>query len=209
MNTHSEGLESVGKAEARKSEKRGRITEAAIAVFAERGFHAARVSDIARRAGVADGTIYLYFKNKEDLLLSIFEEQHFLVFQRHVSSLRHCAVVALFRLHSRKLSVHRSVHPVGVFADDVQESLVVVLLLRLVKMEKRLQKYNMARGKQGSLELDGGLSDVTTFNWEEGLTWEMGGGKTRHETDLSQWLGKRAGVGKRPPYGFPRDYKFS
>ncbi|MED5371848.1 MAG: TetR/AcrR family transcriptional regulator [Myxococcota bacterium] len=65
----------MGRAEARKSEKRGRITEAAIAVFAERGFHVARVSDIARRAGVADGTIYLYFKNKEDLLLSIFEEQ--------------------------------------------------------------------------------------------------------------------------------------
>lgn len=72
----------------------------------------------------------------------------------------------------------------------------------------RLQKYNMARGKQGSLELDGGLSDVTTFNWDEGLSWEMGGGKTRHETDLGQWLGKRAGVGKRPPYGFPRNYKF-
>jgi len=72
----------------------------------------------------------------------------------------------------------------------------------------RLQKYNMARGRQGSLELDGGLADVTTFNWDDGLQWEMGGGKTRHETDLSQWLGKRAGVGKRPPYGFPKDYKF-
>lgn len=72
----------------------------------------------------------------------------------------------------------------------------------------RLQKYNSARGKQGALELDGGLSDVTTFDWEEGLSWEMGGGKTRHEPDLSQWLGKRAGVGKRPPYGFPRNYKF-
>jgi len=72
----------------------------------------------------------------------------------------------------------------------------------------RLQKYNMARGRQGALELDGGLADVTTFNWDEGLQWEMGGGKTRHETDLSQWLGKRAGVGKRPPYGFPKSYKF-
>ncbi|WP_027248539.1 DNA topoisomerase IV subunit A [Phaeobacter inhibens] len=72
----------------------------------------------------------------------------------------------------------------------------------------RLQKYNMARGKQGSLELDGGLSDVTTFNWDDGISWEMGGGKTRHETDLGQWLGKRAGIGKRPPYGFPRNYKF-
>jgi len=72
----------------------------------------------------------------------------------------------------------------------------------------RLQKYNMARGKQGSLELDGGLSDLTTFNWDEGLSWGMGGGKTRTETDLSEWLGKRAGVGKRPPYGFPKSYKF-
>ena len=73
----------------------------------------------------------------------------------------------------------------------------------------RLQKYNMARGKQGVLELDGGLSDLTTFNWTEGLSWEMGGGKTRTEADMSEWLGKRAGVGKRPPYGFPKSYRFS
>jgi len=72
----------------------------------------------------------------------------------------------------------------------------------------RLQKYNMARGKQGSLELDGGLSDLTTFEWAEGLTWGMGGGKTRHEPDMTEWLGKRAGVGRRPPYGFPKSYKF-
>ncbi|MCX8952905.1 DNA topoisomerase IV subunit A [Ruegeria sp. NA] len=73
----------------------------------------------------------------------------------------------------------------------------------------RLQKYNMARGRQGTLELDGGLSDITTFNWEEGLKWSMGGDKTRHEADMSQWLSKRASVGKKAPYGFPRDYKFS
>jgi topoisomerase-4 subunit A len=72
----------------------------------------------------------------------------------------------------------------------------------------RLQKYNKARGRQGALELDGGLSDLTTFAWADGLSWEMGGGKTRHEPDMSEWLGKRAGVGKRPPYGFPKDYKF-
>ncbi|MCB9777787.1 MAG: TetR/AcrR family transcriptional regulator [Alphaproteobacteria bacterium] len=56
-------------------EKRSRIVEAAVQIFAEKGFRQARVSDIARRAGVADGTIYLYFKNKEDLLLVIFEEK--------------------------------------------------------------------------------------------------------------------------------------
>ena len=73
----------------------------------------------------------------------------------------------------------------------------------------RIQKYNQARGRQGALELDGGLSDITTFTWEEGLSWEMGGGKTRHEPDMSEWLGKRAGVGKRPPYGFPKSNRFS
>ena len=61
--------------EANRPNKRELITEAAIAVFAEKGYRSARVADVAKRAGVADGTIYLYFKNKEDLLLSIFEEK--------------------------------------------------------------------------------------------------------------------------------------
>lgn len=56
-------------------DKRERITDAAISVFARKGYHLSRVSDVAKEAGVADGTIYLYFKNKEDLLLSIFEEK--------------------------------------------------------------------------------------------------------------------------------------
>ncbi len=58
-----------------RGDKRTLIIDAAVQVFAEKGFMLAPVSDIARRAGVADGTIYRYFKNKEDLLLSIFEEK--------------------------------------------------------------------------------------------------------------------------------------
>jgi len=61
--------------ETHRIEKRDRITEAAISVFAEKGYTAARVADVARKAGVADGTIYLYFQNKEDLLRCIFEEK--------------------------------------------------------------------------------------------------------------------------------------
>ena len=72
----------------------------------------------------------------------------------------------------------------------------------------RLQKYNQARGPQGMLELDGGLSDITSFDFENGLSWTMGGGNTRTEKDLTTWLGKRAGVGKQPPHGFPRTNKF-
>jgi TetR/AcrR family fatty acid metabolism transcriptional regulator len=54
---------------------RERILLAAGPVFAEKGYLSARVADVARKAGVADGTIYLYFRNKEDLLLCIFEEK--------------------------------------------------------------------------------------------------------------------------------------
>jgi TetR/AcrR family fatty acid metabolism transcriptional regulator len=57
----------------RGTDKRERILAAAERVFARRGFFAARVSEIAKDAGVADGTIYLYFKSKDDLLISLFE----------------------------------------------------------------------------------------------------------------------------------------
>ncbi|HEY0839871.1 MAG TPA: TetR/AcrR family transcriptional regulator [Vulgatibacter sp.] len=58
-----------------KGDKRARIVEAAIRVFADRGFHRATVAEVAREAEVADGTIYLYFKNKDDLLACLFEER--------------------------------------------------------------------------------------------------------------------------------------
>ena len=53
--------------------KRDAILRAATDVFAERGFFNAQVADVARAAGVAAGTVYLYFKSKDDLLVSIFE----------------------------------------------------------------------------------------------------------------------------------------
>ncbi len=54
--------------------KRERILEAAVKVFAKKGYFAAKVSEIARKAGVADGTIYLYFRNKEDILVCLFDQ---------------------------------------------------------------------------------------------------------------------------------------
>ncbi|MGU3472696.1 TetR/AcrR family transcriptional regulator [Paenibacillus sp. D51F] len=59
----------------RKPEKYYQILEAAQKVIAENGFHGSQVSKIAKEAGVADGTIYLYFKKKEDILISLFEER--------------------------------------------------------------------------------------------------------------------------------------
>ena len=59
----------------RPADKRDRILAAAERIFARHGFFAARVSEIAKDAGVADGTIYLYFKSKDDLLISLFESR--------------------------------------------------------------------------------------------------------------------------------------
>jgi TetR/AcrR family fatty acid metabolism transcriptional regulator len=59
----------------KSGDKRERILAAAERIFAKHGFFAARVSEIARDAGVADGTIYLYFKSKDDLLISLFERR--------------------------------------------------------------------------------------------------------------------------------------
>jgi TetR/AcrR family transcriptional regulator, fatty acid metabolism regulator protein len=51
------------------------IIDAAVVVIAENGYHQSQVAKIAKQAGVADGTIYLYFKNKEDILISLFREK--------------------------------------------------------------------------------------------------------------------------------------
>ena len=53
-------------------DKRRRILDAAVQVFSRNGFFNSKVAHVAREAGVADGTIYLYFKNKEDLLIQVF-----------------------------------------------------------------------------------------------------------------------------------------
>ena len=69
----------------------------------------------------------------------------------------------------------------------------------------------MGRGKGVRLQKykDGGLSDATTFDREEGLSWLDPAGRTRTETDLAEWTGKRASAGRMAPRGFPRDNRFT
>ena len=68
----------------------------------------------------------------------------------------------------------------------------------------------MGRGKGVRLQSykDGGLSDLTTITLAEGLRWLDPAGRTRHEPDLTEWLGKRASAGRMAPRGFPRDNRF-
>lgn len=61
--------------EKKRGPKYHQIIDAAVKVIAMNGYHQAQVSKIAREAGVADGTIYLYFRNKEDILISLFQEK--------------------------------------------------------------------------------------------------------------------------------------
>jgi len=59
----------------RESDKPQQIIDAAIRVFARNGYYNSRVSDIAREAGIASGTIYLYFKTKDDILVTLFRQK--------------------------------------------------------------------------------------------------------------------------------------
>ena len=68
----------------------------------------------------------------------------------------------------------------------------------------------MVRGKGVRLQKykEGGLSDITTFDLLNGLSWLDPAGRTRTETNLEEWTGKRATAGRMAPRGFPRNKKF-
>jgi len=87
-----------------KNNKYHLILEAAIKVFARQGFYQSTVAQIAREAGVADGTIYLYFKNKDDILVQFFNYRTKQVFDRfraavNQSESSHGKLRSLIRCH--------------------------------------------------------------------------------------------------------------
>ena len=88
-----------------KNDKYHRILEAAVTVFAKAGFHESTISQIAKAAGVADGTIYLYFKNKDDILVHFFNFKTRQVFARFREEVDHAhkAVDKLRNLIGRHL----------------------------------------------------------------------------------------------------------
>lgn len=82
------------------SQKRERILKGALKAFAKKGFYNTRISEIASEAGVADGTIYLYFKNKDDLLISLFEDRMEWIIDRLETELRAVEGGVLTRLNA-------------------------------------------------------------------------------------------------------------
>ncbi|XHY16015.1 DNA topoisomerase 4 subunit A (plasmid) [Pseudoseohaeicola sp. NH-UV-7] len=79
----------------------------------------------------------------------------------------------------------------------------------LVFMADELPEMGRGKGVRLQKYKDGGLSDAASFTLAEGLSWSDPAGRTRTETDLGEWTGKRASAGRMAPRGFPRDNKFT
>jgi len=93
----------------------------------------------------------------------------------------------------------------------VGDSVAVVGDNRKVLVFPLAELPEMAKGKGVRLQKykDGGLSDATTFVLAQGLSWKDPAGRTRTETDLSEWQAARATAGRMAPRGFPRDNRFN
>ena len=79
----------------------------------------------------------------------------------------------------------------------------------LVFMADELPEMGRGKGVRLQKYKDGGLSDATSFTLAEGLSWSDPAGRTRTETDLGEWTGKRASAGRMAARGFPLDNKFT
>lgn len=116
-----------------RSGKRARILRAAVEVFARTGYFNAKVSEVARAAGVADGTIYLYFSGKEDLLVSIFRES----MQQYLERLR--SELAAEETAARRLRRAIEVHLENLGAD---RDLAVVFQVELRQSLKFMELFS-------------------------------------------------------------------
>lgn len=122
----------------RNKPKYKQIIDAAVIVIAENGYHQAQVAKIAKQAGVADGTIYLYFKNKEDILISMFEEKMGVF----IESLQ--AIIEDGGTSSNKLCLMIKNH-IEVLASDKHLATVTQLELRQSNKELRLKINGILR----------------------------------------------------------------
>src|SRR5262249_4313819 len=116
--------------------KRARILDAAVRVFAEKGFYGAKVAEIAREAGVADGTIYLYFKSKDDLLISLFEDR--------MERINHALRGELGSLSSAEAKLRRFIE-MHLGLCEEHRPLVEVLTVELRQSAKFMREYKNPR----------------------------------------------------------------
>ncbi|AMM94123.1 TetR/AcrR family transcriptional regulator [Peribacillus simplex] len=123
----------------RNRPKYNQIIDAAVIVIAQNGYYQAQVSKIAKQAGVADGTIYLYFKNKEDILISLFHEKMGYFVEQIEEELKGKTTA------SEKLQVLIQKHFQNL-SEDVNLAIVTQLELRQSNKELRLRINDVLRG---------------------------------------------------------------
>jgi TetR/AcrR family fatty acid metabolism transcriptional regulator len=187
--------------ESRTNEKRARILDAAVKVFAERGFHSATVAEIARGAGVADGTIYLYFKGKDDLLLRLFDEK----MTELVAEVKEA--LSTERNAPGKLRRFIQLHLALVERNPELASVLIVELRQSAQFLKAADRQKIAayvdliaevvREGQERGELDGNVSPATVKRAifgaldELALGWLMSGRRSplkKTAAEVAQWL---------------------
>jgi TetR/AcrR family transcriptional regulator, fatty acid metabolism regulator protein len=119
--------------------KYNQIIDAAVIAIAQNGYYQAQVSKIAKQAGVADGTIYLYFKNKEDILISLFHEKMGYFVEQIEEEIKGKTTA------SEKLHVLIQKHFQNL-SEDVNLAIVTQLELRQSNKELRLRINDVLRG---------------------------------------------------------------
>jgi TetR/AcrR family fatty acid metabolism transcriptional regulator len=199
MTVHSpeaRGGRTAGSAGDDRAAKRERILDAAERVFAQRGFFTAKVADIAKEAGVADGTIYLYFKSKDDLLISLFESR-----MERVNQVLATAVAAAEGPRAKLLAF------VGAYLQMIadQPTAAEVLTIELRQSTKFMREYSAQRfgellrllaGVIAAGQESGEWSDVVPAPHAARMIWGM-----LDELALAWLLGRDRGGrrGRKPP----------
>ncbi|KYD01816.1 TetR/AcrR family transcriptional regulator [Bacillus atrophaeus] len=128
-----------------KRPKYMQIIDAAVEVIAENGYHQSQVSKIAKQAGVADGTIYLYFKNKEDILISLFKEKMGQFIERMEEEIKEKQTA------KEKLALVITKH-FSLLADDRHLAIVTQLELRQSNLQLRQKINDILKGYLNILE---------------------------------------------------------
>ncbi|MFA9558669.1 TetR/AcrR family transcriptional regulator [Evansella sp. AB-rgal1] len=129
----------------KRGQKYDQIIDAAVRVIAKNGYHNSQVSRIAKEAGVADGTIYLYFKNKEDILISLFEEKMGVFVEKIRDHIAHeesieKKLLQLIEMHLMHLE------------SDYDLALVTQLELRQSNLELRIRINDVLKGYLGLID---------------------------------------------------------
>lgn len=153
----------------KSNDKYQRIIDAAVKVFAGQGYFQSTVSMIAKEAGVADGTIYLYFKNKEDILVQIFDYKAKQVFERFRTEVEKAGnaidkLKSLVRIHLEEFQRDRNMAVVYQSETHQQTRSVEPQIREMSKLYTDIVSEIVEQGQdEGSMRRDLYLSLVKRF----------------------------------------------